>query len=239
MSQVASLAGCKDLRISHSLYNSGMSSSRLSYKPVTLSPQTQASAAVLTSASTLSTPRVSTDSYRPGKVAKTSGIIVKKKSGSLLIGAEAEKPLFSGMRSHGSREKSKLLTVVLSSEPVFPLPTPPLSQRSSHRSSATTDKQRIADLEGKLTRLSQRYKRLESCYRELLVKSVERDRVTPDLDHTRDSAQVTPRQYVEEPMVQVIHILNELRGKVDRVESLSSSMWSCLSPHQGSATDRY
>ena len=200
---------------------------------------------MLTSASTLSTPRVSTDSYRPGKVAKTSGIIVKKKSGSLLIGAEAEKPLFSGMkecigvRSHGSREKSKLLTVVLSSEPVFPLPTPPLSQRSSHRSSATTDKQRIADLEGKLTRLSQRYKRLESCYRELLVKSVERDRVTPDLDHTRDSAQVTPRQYVEEPMVQVIHILNELRGKVDRVESLSSSMWSCLSPHQGSATDRY
>lgn len=216
-----------------------MSSSRLSHKTITLSPQTQASVAVLTSASTLSTPRVSTDSYRPGKGAKTGGLIVKKKSGSLLIGADAEKPLFSGVRSHCSREKSELLTVIRSSEAIFPLPTPPLSQRSSHRSSVTTDKQKIADLEGKLKRLGQRYKRLEASYKELLVKSVERDRVTPDLDHTRDSAQVTPRHYVEEPMAQVLHILNELRCKVDRVESLSSSMWSCLSPQHGSATDRY
>ncbi len=215
-----------------------MSSTRLSHKTINLSPLTHASvsAVIPTSASTISSPRVSTDSYKPGK---RSGLIVKKKTGSLLIGREAERPLFSGTRSKGNREKTQLLNVVRPVEAVFPLPSPPVSPRSSHRCLVKTDKQRIADLEGKLLRLSQKHKRLEGCYKALLVKSVERETITPDLDHTRDSVQLTPRRVVEDPMAEVIHILNELRSKVDHVEYLSSTMWSCLSPRQGSATDRY
>lgn len=198
--------------------------------------QPSPSAALLTSASTISTPRVSTESYRPGKSSLSSGIIVKKKTGSL---TDIEKPLFSSTRREEDSRKEEILNGIRAADAVFPLPSPLSSNRSPGRSANPSDKQKIAELESKLTRLAQRYKRLESSYKALLVKSVERERATPDLDHTRDSVQWSPKRQGEEPLQEVVHILTELRSRIDRVENLTSSMWAVISPSQGSATDRY
>lgn len=194
---------------------------------------------VLTLASSaISSPRVSIGSTRPQfKSKKTTPLIVKKKTISAPSVSSSTTPLFSAERRSKRYQKSEseeeLLNIIKESDVVLPLPAPDPSVR--HESPAprlvTPDRQRISDLEGRLKRLTSKYRKLESSYRILLVRSTGRESaLSGDLDHTRDSVQysLTPRRQTEEPIVEVLHVLTELKAKVDRMESLTSTMWTML-----------
>lgn len=178
---------------------------------------------LLTSTSRLSIPR-----------GKKRPLIVKKSTQSVPGTTGRTTPLFPAERRSKRYQKSEseeeLLNVIKATQAVLPMPAPDLTTSkdfSTSRNAASPDKQKIASLESKLHSLAAKYKKLEGSYRVLLVRNAGREiAFSPDLDHTRDSLPLTPRH---EPLTEVMHMLRELNAKVDRVEVLTSAMWSRMS----------
>lgn len=167
---------------------------------------------------------------------KKRPLIVKKLTQSVPGSAGRTTPLLptdrKSKRYQKSESEEELLNVVKATEAVLPMPTPEpaiVTDFSVSRTVFSPDKQRIALLESKLQQLSSRYKKLEGSYRVLLVRESSRETAfSPDSDPTRDSVQMlmTPRH---EPMTEVLHMLRDLKGKVERVEVLTSALWARLS----------
>jgi hypothetical protein len=180
---------------------------------------------LLTSTSRLSLPR-----------GKKRPLIVKKSTQSVPGTNGRTTPLFPTERRSKRYQKSEseeeLLNVIKCTQAVLPMPTPDHTiskDFSAQRTAVSPDKQKIASLESKLQLLSAKYKKLEGSYRVLLVRSSGRDSAfSPDSDHTHDSVQLSlsPRQ---EPITEVLHLLKDLKAKIDRVEVVTSALWSRMS----------
>ena len=179
---------------------------------------------LLTSTSRLSLPR-----------GKKRPLIVKKSTQSMPGTNGRTTPLFPTERRkryQKSESEEELLNVIKCTQAVLPMPTPDHTiskEFSAQRTAVSPDKQKIASLESKLQLLSAKYKKLEGSYHVLLVRSSGRDSAfSPDSDHTHDSVHLplSPRQ---EPLTEVLHLLKDLQAKIDRVEVVTSALWSRMS----------